>query len=241
MSKNRQDKSVQIHQRDKIKNQLTIKQFDWTEKQKKLIELALDKKTQLIFVKGPAGVSKTLVGVYVCLELLRQKRISDILYIRSAIESSDAHLGALPGELDDKMHYYTIPLIDKLDELLPRNQVDALVKDKRVNGFPPNFARGCSWSVKGIIFDESQNSSEKEILTILTRIGKFSKVFILADPSQSDLHNGKRGGFERLYNLFSDDESKENGVFTFEFTEEDIVRSALCKFIVKKAKNISAA
>ncbi len=238
MNKNKEDKTSQIPQRDKIKNELTIRPFDWTKKQQEMISLGLDKKTQVVFIKGPAGVSKTLISIYICLELLRQKKISDILYIRSAIESSDSHLGAMPGELEDKMSYYTIPLIDKINELLPKNQVDFLVKDKRVAGFPPNFARGCSWSVKGIVMDETQNSSLKEIMTILTRIGKFSKVFILADPTQSDLHNGKRGGFEKLYSLFSDDESKENGIYTFEFTEEDIVRSGLCQYIVKKTKNI---
>jgi phosphate starvation-inducible protein PhoH len=86
--------------------------------------------------------------------------------------------------------------------------------------------------------DESQNCTQKEIVTLMTRIGEFSKCFILADPDQSDLPSGKSGGFERLRALFSGPDSKEKGIYSFEFTEEDIKRSELVKFIVKKLKEL---
>jgi phosphate starvation-inducible protein PhoH len=73
----------------------------------------------------------------------------------------------------------------------------------------------------------------------MTRIGEFSKCFILADPDQSDLAYGKSGGFEKLQAIFSDEESRERGLYSFHFTEEDIKRSDLVKFIVKKLKTLS--
>ena len=42
----------------------------------------------------------------------------------------------------------------------------------------------------------------------------------------------------KIMNAFDDVESKENGIYTFKFTEEDIVRSSLVKYIVKKLKNV---
>ena len=42
----------------------------------------------------------------------------------------------------------------------------------------------------------------------------------------------------KIMNAFDDVESKENGIYTFKFTEEDIVRSGLVKYIVKKLKNV---
>jgi hypothetical protein len=42
----------------------------------------------------------------------------------------------------------------------------------------------------------------------------------------------------KIMSAFDDDESKENGIYTFKFTEEDIVRSTLVKYIVKKLKNV---
>ena len=91
-----------------------------------------------------------------------------------------------------------------------------------------------SWNGKAILLDEAQNSSFREIVTVLTRIGKYSRCFIMADPMQTDLKNGNRGGFLKLYDIFNDEESKAMGIHTFEFNEEDIVRSELTKFIVTK-------
>jgi phosphate starvation-inducible protein PhoH len=75
----------------------------------------------------------------------------------------------------------------------------------------------------------------------MTRVGEFSKCFVLADPDQSDLGNGKSGGFEKLQAIFGDEESKEKGIYSFHFTEDDIKRSDLVKFIVKKLKGFSPA
>ena len=76
--------------------------------------------------------------------------------------------------------------------------------------------------------------THKELVTLVTRIGEFSKVFILGDPDQSDI-NGK-SGFLKMMNSFDDNESRENGIHTFKFDEDDIVRSALVRFIIKKLK-----
>jgi phosphate starvation-inducible protein PhoH len=71
---------------------------------------------------------------------------------------------------------------------------------------------------------------------MMTRTGEFCKVFMCGDPQQSDI--GTRSGFGDIFNLFNDDDSKENGIYTFEFTDDDILRSALTKFIVKKIKRL---
>ena len=106
--------------------------------------------------------------------------------------------------------------------------------------FPVNFARGMNWSSKCIILDEAQNSSLKEITTVLTRLGKNSRCFILADPMQTDLRGKDQlGGFEKLYKTFTDQQSQAMGIHTFAFDEDDIMRSELCKYIVKKVRTIS--
>lgn len=232
------DNSPYVYQRDKMPSGLEIKDLKWTEKQKKFIELALNKETKVVFINGPAGSAKTLLSVYAALKLLDCKRVSDIIYLRSAVESSDSKLGFLPGDASEKLHFYNIPFLEKLDELLPKCQVDKLEKENRVAMYPVNYARGMSWSAKCIIFDEAQNSSAKEITTVLTRLGRFSKCFVLADPMQTDLPLGKSGAFEKMYNLFGDEESRNNGVVSFKFDEEDIMRSELTKFLVRKLKSL---
>jgi hypothetical protein len=86
--------------------------------------------------------------------------------------------------------------------------------------------------VDAIIMDEAQNSTKKELTTLMTRVGHFSKLFICGDPMQSDI-NGK-SGFAEMCNIFNDNESKEKGIHVFYLTEEDIVRSEIVKYIVKK-------
>jgi phosphate starvation-inducible PhoH-like protein len=232
----KQDKSPVVHQRGKIEHHLRILDRELTEKQKKFIELALDKKVKMLLVSGPAGSTKTYLSVLAALLLMNEKKVSDLLYVRSIVESADTKMGTLPGEADDKLSPYKRPLIDKLDELLPREDIQYLIKDERIEGLPVGYLRGLNWNAKAVIGDEMQNCTKKELITLMTRAGEFSKIFLCGDPQQSDI-NG-RSGFQAIFNLFNDDDSKEHGIYTFEFNEDDILRSALVKFIVKKVKNL---
>ena len=237
----KQDKSPKILQRDKFKEDMKIRDLNWTEKQKEFISIALNKDVKMMFISGPAGSSKTLLSIYCALHLIKDKRISDVMYIRSPVESSDSKIGFLPGDADEKLKYYNLPFADKLDELLSKPSIEALNNQGRLQSHPLSFVRGMSWNCKAIILDEAQNCTQKEIVTLMTRIGEFSKCFILADPDQSDLAFGKSVGFEKLQSIFSDEDSKERGIYSFHFTEEDIKRSDLVKFIVKKLKTFSPA
>ena len=222
-----------------IKRVLKVKQFPWTDKQKDFFKIALHKDTRIVFVDGPAGTSKSLLSVYCGLQLLNMKVISDIMYLRSAVESSESKLGFLPGSAEEKLMFYNMPFLDKLDELLENARIEKLQNEGRISMFPVNFARGMNWTNKCVILDEAQNSTVKEITTVLTRLGKETKCFVLADPMQTDLRSDRLCGvFEKLYKTFTDQESQAMGIHTFKFTEDDIMRSKLCKYIVKKIKTI---
>jgi phosphate starvation-inducible PhoH-like protein len=232
------DKSPLVPQRPKLKQNLNIfNRSDFTTKQKEFIDLTLNKDVKMIFVSGPAGTTKTFLSVYSALQLMNQKKISDIVYVRSVIESADKSIGALPGTIDEKYSVYVQPLLDKLEELLQKNEIDLLQKEQRISGVPINFLRGLNWNAKAIIADEAQNLNAKEMTTLITRIGQFSKLYITGDPEQSDI-NGK-SAFNKFINIFDDAESRENGIYVFRFTEEDILRSKLVKFIVKKLRTVN--
>jgi len=177
--------------------------------------------------------------MYCGLTLLNKKRVSDLVLVRSAVESSDSKLGFLPGDIIEKFNVYLTPFHDKFSELLNKPQIDKLQKDNRITICPINFARGLHFSAKFICADEIQNFSKREIHTIMSRIGEFSKVFLCGDPEQSDLPVGK-SGFNKVYDLFNTDEAKEHGLFCMELTEEDIVRSELCKYITHKFKELQS-
>lgn len=168
------DEVKTVPQRDKLKKELSIGEFNWSEKQKQFIDIALNKDTKVMFVSGPAGSSKTLMSVFACLKLLSSKKISDILYVRSAVETGKK-IGFLPGDIKDKLGPYNVPFYDKLSELLSKSDVDSLINDSRVHCLAVNYARGLSLNVKGLIYDECIAGDEK----IVTDKGviKLSKLF----------------------------------------------------------------
>ena len=232
-NENAKDKSPIVHQAQKLERPVTIRQRpDLTNKQKEFLKLALDNNTKVIFISGPSGSSKSFLATLAVLELMNLKKVSDLIYIRSIVESSDNKLGYLPGSAEEKLSPYLEPLMEKLDELLFTADVNTLIREKRIDGKPTGYLRGLSWNAKGIIMDEAQNSTFKELTTLLTRVGHFSKLFVCGDPMQSDI-NGKTG-FEKMCNIFNDEESRKQGIHVFYLTEEDIVRSEIVKFIVKK-------
>ena len=232
-NENAKDKSPIVHQAQKLERPVQIRQRpDLTNKQKDFLKLALDNNTKVILLSGPSGSSKSFLATLAVLELMNLKKVSDLVYIRSIVESSENKMGYLPGNAEEKLSPYLEPLMEKLDELLFAADVNALLKEKRIDGKPTGYLRGLSWNAKGIIMDEAQNSTFKELTTLLTRVGHFSKLFVCGDPMQSDI-NGK-SGFERMCNVFNDDESKEKGIHVFYLTEEDIVRSEIVRYIVKK-------
>lgn len=229
------DNSPYVAQREKINFDFDLKELPWTEKQKEIISLFLDKKTKILFLKGVAGSSKTLLSMYLGLRLLKERKLSDIILVRSAVESSDSKLGYLPGNLSDKFDVYLTPFNDKFEELINLASYSKLEKDNRIIMCPINFARGLHLAAKFICSDESQNMSVKELKTLLTRMGLFSKMIICGDPEQSDLPKGK-SGFNEVYKMFDNPESQEMGIFCVELTEQDIVRSEICKYIVQTFK-----
>ena len=159
----------------------------------------------------------------------------DVFYVRTIAESGEKNLGSLPGDVNEKFHPFMMPLQDKLEELLEKEQIKMLIDENIIQCAPINYLRGASWANKLIIADESQNFTRKELVTLITRIGENSKYFICGDPMQSDI-NGKTG-FAPIMEIFDNKESREKGIYTFKFTDEDIVRSEILKFIVNKLEN----
>ena len=244
--KNRQAKKPAKLARDEdgiIKNDIFLnfridQKFHLNEHHKAFVEKATEDDSQILFCDGPAGSSKTYLAVFVALSMLRDKKIDEIVYIRSIVESATRKLGSLPGEVDEKFKPWSIPLIEKCDELVGKQITEMLFESDYLKSIPVNFLRGATFTNNVVIVDESQNLEHSELVTILTRFGKNCKLFIIGDSLQSDI---QKSGFEKIMRAFDTEESNKNGIHAFHFTEEDIKRSDLVKFIVKKLKNFSPA
>lgn len=211
-------------------------EFKLTDVHNSFLQLLLYKDTKMVFVDGPAGTAKTYLAVYAALQMLQKKQINQIVYIRSIVESASKSMGSLPGELQDKFQPWSLPLIEKLEELVGPKIGGELMRNNFIKCMPVNFVRGLTFRDSVVIADESQNFSDSELTTILTRFGENSKYIVIGDSFQSDI--GKKSGFSKIRQVFDNEESDQRGIHSFVFTENEVVRSEILKFIVKKLENI---
>ena len=211
-------------------------QFKLNDVHNSFVQLLLYKDTKMAFVDGPAGSAKSYLAVFAALQMLQKKQINQIVYIRSIVESASKSMGSLPGELQDKFQPWSLPLIEKLDELVGPKIGGELMKHNYIKCMPVNFVRGLTFRDSVVIVDEAQNLTTAELTTILTRFGENSKYVVIGDSFQSDI--GSKNGFTKIRNAFDNKESEEKGIHSFIFTENEVVRSAILKFIVKQLEQI---
>lgn len=227
---------MKVHQREKIAFSLTIRERDdLTEKQKVILEAALDRDTRCIMIDGIWGTGKSMLATLAALKLLDSGRAKSILYVRSPVEASvHSRVGFLSGDLSEKMAPYTAVLTEKLEELLPKEDIDRLIKDDRIQCIPTGFLQGRSYNCAAIIVDEAASMSWEDLLLIVSRCGPFTRIFFLGDTI-NQVYLSDKSGYKRFVEAFSDDESKENGIYTFELKEShDIVRSPFLQFVMRK-------
>lgn len=228
-SSNQTDSGIKI----KPSESINFKQrpFKFSEKQKQFLDLSLSDRSKIIFLAGPAGTSKTYLSVYASVNLLAKDLNKEIIYVRSIAESAEKGLGSLPGEAGHKFEPFVTPLWEKIDEMVSPEHAVWLKQSQHLKAKPINYLRGASWNDKIIVADEAQNFSYKELVTLITRIGENSKMFICGDFMQSDI---KSSGFKQMFDLFTGEDCEQNGIYTVQFDNNDIFRSGILKFIIQK-------
>lgn len=182
---------------------------------------------QLVFGLGPAGTGKTHVAVEMAVEALRNKDTKHIIIIRPLVEAG-RDIGALPGEQQDKILPFFQPVITILESCYGKNNTEyELEKGSKIQLQPIEFVRGMTFDNAWVIVDEAENATPAQMKALLTRIGKWSKVIVNGDWTQSDLNgpNGLVDAVEKVKAL--------RQVAIFEFDNEDIVRSDLTQQIVE--------
>jgi predicted ribonuclease YlaK len=184
-------------------------------------------------VDGLWGTGKTSMALYYALEAIQSGEYDGIIYIRNPIESSNvARIGFLKGTKEEKMEPYGAPGYSLLYEFLDMQTTDFAKRYFEVEAV--GFIRGLNWDKKIVIVDEAENLSKEDMLLVMSRIKNNSKVIFVGDSFQKDIRNS---GFEHMMELFSEEEDKEHGIYTFEFkSPEDIVRSDILRYIMTKVQ-----
>ena len=160
--------------------------------QKFALDLLLDDNIQVVTLVGKAGTGKTILALAAGLEKVLEGngRYNRILITRPIVPLGN-DLGYLPGDKEDKIRPWMQPIYDNLEYLCnehiqPNGCIDYLIANGKIELEALTYIRGRSIPKQFIICDESQNLSPHVIKTILTRVGRGSKIVFTGDPEQID-------------------------------------------------------
>ncbi len=192
---------------------------------------------ELTMLLGPAGTGKTQLAVALAIRDLtnpptnaegKKLQIDRVVITRPIVEAGEK-LGALPGEVEEKVDPYMRPLFDCVHQVC--HQAESLI-DEFFEIAPLAYLRGRTMDRSIIILDEAQNCTYQQLLMFFTRLGQNSRMIITGDPDQSDI--GRASGLMTWIRLLDGDD--EIGIARF--TDDDSVRHPLVKKILKKAANV---
>lgn len=172
-----------------------------------------------------AGTGKTFLALYFALRAVLdpdtpQKKI---VIIRSAVETGKG-VGFLPGELAEKLAPYEAPYKAICSQLFTwKNSYDNLKELGIIEFECSSFMRGNTFDDAIMIVDEIQNTTEQEADTIITRVGKNTRIIMCGDDIQNDL--GATSGFSQIIPVLR----RMREVSFVDFEIQDIVRSGFVK------------
>ena len=181
---------------------------------------------QVVFLTGCAGTGKTHLAmafaIYDILEGARKR----IILTRPIVEAGES-LGFLPGDFEEKVNPYMLPLFDVMRKLVGGDERQKELIGLSTEIAPLAYMRGRTFDDSVCIFDEAQNATLPQLKLFLTRFGQNSKIIITGDPQQSDLReNGLSDAMRRLETV--------PGISIVKFKKESIVRHPLVAAILER-------
>jgi len=222
------------HEENVLKLNFKLKHFEpLTDNQRLTFEKYHDGKNLLLH--GIAGTGKSFLSIYLSLQsiLSDSSRYKKLVIVRSVVPTRD--MGFLPGNNKEKTKVYEAPYLAIFSELFGRGDAYEYLKQKGIVDFiSTSFIRGTTLNDCIIVVDEIANMTLHELDSVITRVGKNCKIIFCGDFRQSDFtkEHEKNGliDFMRIIN-------KMKSFEFIDFTEHDIVRSAMVKeYIIAKDK-----
>lgn len=148
-------------------------------------------------ITGPAGTGKTYQACKHAIRSLHAKKFKKLVITRPAV-CADEELGYLPGDLDDKMKPWTIPVMDYLNEFSTKKDMQYFLNNDMIEICPLAYMRGRTFNDTYIIADEMQNSTINQFKMLATRIGHNSYMTITGDINQTDIDENGLEDFTSL-------------------------------------------
>ena len=155
-----------------------------TDNQKDYIRDIVD--NDVIFCTGPSGSGKSYIAAGIAANHIYRDELEQIIVTRPLV-CAGKDIGSLPGELDEKIKPYLLPMEENLKHFLGRDYYGKLFNDGRIRYEPLEVMRGATFHDAYMILDEAQNCTLEQIKMFITRMGDNSKVLINGDIRQTDI------------------------------------------------------
>ena len=198
---NKEILTIYKKEREKLEKQVFADTKVWgvfarNTEQKQAMELLMDERIKLVTLVGKAGTGKTLLAIATALEQVVERKLYKKIFIARPIVPMGNDIGFLPGTEKEKMQPWMLPIYDNIEFLASnKSQTSSNEAEKVVAGLeslgllkvePLTYIRGRSIPQGFIIIDEAQNLTPHEVKTIITRVGKDTKIVFTGDPDQID-------------------------------------------------------
>lgn len=179
---------------------------------------------------GPSGSGKSMIAAGIGAEHLHYGDFDQIIVTRPLI-CTGKDIGALPGEISEKIAPYILPMQEYFRFFLGQAYYGLYFNDKKIRYEPLELMRGMTYNRTYMILDEAQNCTFEQIKMFITRIGEGSKVIINGDIKQNDLKN--KSGLEYCMSKLKNIE----GVSIIMLDNSDIQRNGIIGKILNALEN----
>lgn len=178
------------------KNDVKLKQ-ELNEEQKKIVENFYA--YPVTFVEGLWGSGKTYGAVATALKALQKREVNKIVITRPFLP--DKGLGALPGEITDKLIFEMQPIVDNFYEAQGKELTDKMIKEGTIVFQYNGKIKGMTLNQCVFLIDELQDATYPQFMELLTRLGRDSK--LIGTLSKEQIHHciGKDSCYHKLEKL----------------------------------------
>ena len=168
------------------------------------LDLLMDPNIGIVSIGGRAGTGKSALALCAGLEaVLERGEHRRIVVFRPMYAVGGQSLGYLPGTESDKMNPWAQAVYDTLEGLVSENVMEEIHERGLIEVLPLTHIRGRSLHDAFVIVDEAQSLERNVLLTVLSRLGKGSRVVLTHDVAQRDnlrvgRHDGVQAVIEKL-------------------------------------------
>jgi len=160
------------------------------------LDLLLDPDIGIVSLGGRAGTGKSALALCAGLEaVMERQQHHKVVIFRPLYAVGGQELGYLPGSENEKMSPWAQAVFDTLSAVTSGDVIDEILERGMLEVLPLTHIRGRSLHDTFVIVDEAQSLERNVLLTVLSRIGKDSRVVLTHDVAQRDnLRVGRHDG-----------------------------------------------